>query len=546
MNYKEKYIKYKSKYLDLKKQLGSGILDNPITKSDCVSPEFVRVIKNEDDNKLVILLGESHKKVDLYQSVINNNNKNIIITRRNNKDMGYDKYIGLISKKLSIAKANKDGTHGDDPFQKVLYLMEFAPNLVLLGGKKELEPDLFEIKHEKVLELGYVYDRLQQISDKYKPNMLVRNYDIRARFDMVYVMPDVIIQAIEENIDNLTLQKGIDHALEMIEKYIINDEVIDPPSLEIFEPGFESKINTENRQFFTETYNRPSFTTHKRFTTIFRNNIEIFNHLKNILKEEIKDIKTNPKIFTDPSFNDLDIYGKFKIYNDRYANLNDLVSRIMDLYGLEYIHEMPKNSTTVIISGSSHTNYIFSHLCLLNNYKLLESEKKYNNRIDANLYNCVYYYPYENDDEINQFNQIIKETRDELLSTNPDRKKKFYENMLSQMKYRIYINEKIQEFNPLNLLLANPILANIVRQQRNKIAKYTIGISKSIETVTDIPPPPPGSITVAELAKLQNKRDLIEKDTLIERYGTFFKLLKRNKEKLFTTNVKSEYIFEEY
>lgn len=495
MDYKDKYLKYKSKYLNLKNQIGSGILGDAYTRYDCESPINIRLIKNTDQNKQVILLGEDHADVDIEFGETG--------VKRIDPKKGYDRYIGIISKYLNIAKTNKDGTHGNDPFQKVLFLIEMPPNFIILGGQrykkinknlKKIDTNIFEIKDNNS-ELLYLTERITQLKDKYNPNMKIRKYDIRESMQLANIMPQAVRDMIKEGLNENEIQDLIDQCILDIEKYVLNDEILDLP----FEPHpfLEKDVNDENKEFFGATFRRKSFCEPKKFSEIFRNNLPTYNYLKNYIRTELTRLKALPKAFTNPAKAHLSIDAKFRKYQEEYDLIENLICRIMDLYGLEYIHEMPNNSTTVVISGYLHTNYIFTHLCLMNKYKLIESEKIYKNRIGPNDYDCSYFFPFEGRDEINEFNNIMSQTKINVDGTNRYRKQYFFENMLSQKPYFIYINNTKDEY------LRARLSGNL-------------------------------------------QRDLFDNETLIERYGYFFYLLKYDIDKLFTSNIVFDNYYEEY
>jgi hypothetical protein len=152
-----------------------------------------------------------------------------------------------------------------------------------------------------------------------------------------------------------------------------------------------------------------------------------------MITKEMNLITGNPKIFTDEKFKALEIGEKIKMYKSLCKDLNMLIARIMDLYGLEKIIKMPPNSTTVIIAGADHTDFIFSRLCIIDNYNLLETEKTFESKGGK----CCISFPFTNPVEINEFNNIIQITRAKLYAASDDEKNNFYNNLLKQGQINI-------------------------------------------------------------------------------------------------------------
>jgi hypothetical protein len=539
MDYQKKYLKYKQKYLTIKNQIGNGILGDDVVRTPCVQPVNIRVIKNEEKNKIIILLGEFHTKM---KTTIRKMNDKYLVERQNPK-LGYDRFLGAISKNISIALKNKDGTHTNDPFRKTLFLIESEPSSILLGGKKELESDLF-IHSEIDQEIGiYLHNRIEQMEDKYKPNMIKRSYDLRQVIEFHFIMSAMINYSINEEMDPIKIQQNIDESINNIKKYIINDEELTFPL-----PHYKrNNINIDlqnsleafnsNKTFFGSTYTRKSPREPKRLSEIYINTHIDYKYLKDMIIEEIDLIKKHPKIFINPAFNHLSIDEKYNMYCSLYTTLQDLICRLMDLYGLEYVSEMPNNSATVIISGAAHTNYLFSRLCIFDNYKLVESEmvKHLEKNIGGYpLYECLLDYPFTIKDELDEFNRIIKNTQKDLSSATPERKKYFYENILSSFPYYTYINNshnviKSDEsfINPINPFVLKYI--NKIRFDLQKNEASLIKIHDIIPSPFPSPSPSPSPITLEEI--------LLNKKTLINTYGIFFELLKFNREILFTKNI---------
>ena len=445
MDYKNKYLKYKEKYLNLKNQTGSGILYDKITDDDCSPPQKIRIIQNHKSNKIVILLGEAHESIEASTIKLD---KGGTILRRQDPKKGYDKYLGLITKKISLAKQNIGGRHKFDPFQKVLFLTEIPPPIISLGGgKKELSDTLFSSNDEKIWKLNYINQRINQMKPKYYPNVLYRPIDIRHLLEIQYVMPSYIDQMYEKLKDksddeiNNIIQHYIDYGFTNIQKYIKNNKIFEQSSAISYFQKVYPDLDSINKKDFGDNFDklnqRSKIDSPKKLNDIFINTRVEYNYLKEILVNKIKIIneKDGLKIFTNEKFKEFTIKQKLDIYYELCKDLDSLIARIMDFYGLEYIYEMPDNSTTVIIGGAAHTDFIFSRLCIIDDYNLIESEKPFSSEDD--LSDCKIYFPITSPREIGEFNDIIKRVRERLLIASPIEKSNFFNNLILQ-KTRLF------------------------------------------------------------------------------------------------------------
>jgi hypothetical protein len=71
MDFKQKYYKYKQKYLNLQNKYSiksNFILDDNSNIFQSTIPNTIRILKDIDKNKIVILLGERHANVELYNN----------------------------------------------------------------------------------------------------------------------------------------------------------------------------------------------------------------------------------------------------------------------------------------------------------------------------------------------------------------------------------------------------------------------------------------------------------------------------------------------
>jgi len=479
MDFKQKYYKYKQKYLNLQNKYSiksNFILDDNSNIFQGTIPDSIRILKDIDKNKIVILLGERHDNVELYNNT------------RIDPKKGYDKFIGHIFKNMNLAIKNKDGLHNNDPFKKVLFLTETNPTAIFLGGgKKELAPDLFV---DKIVRnsLEYVRGHLEKNKDKYKDNMLIIDADIRKNLQIDDVMPTTLQQKIERNlIMPSQIQHIIDFAIFNIKHYIFENNNIRYSDLP-FE-DIKSEEIAKIYKFFTgndtvkNIQNRQAYDRSKNLQNIFIKTGVEFAYFKNLLKEEIDILEKHPKIFTNEKYNHLNLIEKLKIYEDLCPRMNTLVARITDFLILEYIEEMQDCSTTVVIAGEAHTNFLFKHLCLIDNYELIETEKT----IFVKVPNTNYYkpdlhiFPYDNTSEINEFNLLIKMIRDEIKnfnSLNDINKKYFYNNLLTLDSY-YYITKNTENNENIELSLIDSFGLFFKLLKDNRTSLYSQNITYS-------------------------------------------------------------------
>lgn len=199
-----------------------------------------------------------------------------------------------------------------------------------------------------------------------------------------------------------------------------------------------------------------------------------------MLKEEIDILEKHPKIFEDEKYNHLNLIEKLKIYENLCPRMNTLLSRITDFLMLEYIEEMQDCSTTVVIAGDAHTNFLFKDLCLIGNYVLIETEKP----IFVKVPNQNYYkpdlqiFPYDNTSEINKFNLLIKMIRDEIKnfnSLNDINKKYFYNNLLTlDVYYYIIKNTENNDNIELSLIDSFGLFFKLLKDNRTSLYSQNI------------------------------------------------------------------------
>jgi len=344
MDYKSKYRKYFDKFT----HNYSSLITDKIIYDNCEQPEFIRVLQHPVTKKIVILLGESH--ADLERS-----NR----FARIDPNKGYDLILGQISKRISYAQDKPDNV-----FHKVLLLNEQIPHNLLLGGKKELDPSLLDQKY-LTGSLRYIDDKFYYMSKKYK-NVIARGVNIRNNLEIfIYIFR--LKKDVDEDRITPDIIKEVQLAISNIKKYIINDELYKNEG-NIGSPPFGDE---ENKQFFGNSYNRRPSIFPRRLSEIFISTKQLYANLRELFIEYIDKIDKIDKI-----------EDQIKFFLTETSVI--LVARIMDLYVLEYIHLMDNNTTTVLYAGSAHTRFLFNKLVVIDGYKILEIEKKYN------IYNNVF------------------------------------------------------------------------------------------------------------------------------------------------------------
>jgi hypothetical protein len=244
----------------------------------------------------------------------------------------------------------------------------------------------------------------------------------------------------EDEINNI-IQHYIDYGFANIQKYIINNEIFEQSSAISYFQKVYPDLDSINKKDFGDNFDklnkRSKIDSPKNLNDIFINTRIEYNYLKEILVEKIKIIneKDGLKIFTNDKFKEFTSKQKLYMYYKLCKEFDYLIARIMDFYGLEFIHEMPDNSTIVIIGGAAHTDFIFSRLCIIDDYNLIESEKPFISEDDP--FDCKIYFPITSPREIGEFNDIIKRVRERLLIASPIEKSNFFNNLILQ-KTRLF------------------------------------------------------------------------------------------------------------
>jgi hypothetical protein len=429
MNYYNKYLKYKNKYLSLKNQLGSGILvkdGEELHFND--EPQFVTVLHNKELNKKVIIFGESHKHPKFKINLKDVSGKEYA-TFEKDKYNPYTKYIGLISRKINMAK------EVNNPFQKVLFLLEEKPYTLQLGGEDKFDPTLFDelpnFVDESLIEeapnLEYVYGLVLKLMDRYPGKVDIRSIDIRKTLNLDHIVHAFIIRKTQdpEKYTFEKIQEEMDESIANIEKYIINDEPIPPVEIPKDSPPYELP------KFLNRNPIRKKYTENKRLSEIFINTTEEYKHLKQFITEQVDIIKSFPKYLIDKT---LEREDKIMKTVDLVYPLTNYISRIMDLYGIEYLSEMPNDSTSVYACGLNHAVFIMNNLCINYGYVIEESSDRnanweYNEEIQSLILKSKYPYKYE--DDYDMLNYYMNKTTDKLSKASTDNKIFFYKNLFT-------------------------------------------------------------------------------------------------------------------
>ena len=461
MDYKNKSDKY---YHKLKSNIDQphkyfSLITDKIIYDNCEEPNFIRVLQHPISKKLIILLGESHVESD-YRFTIKKFNYEHEFDRINT-EKGIDYILGQISKRISNAKDNLS-----DPFHKVLLLSEMQPTNILLGGqsnnillggiekkiKNELSPDLLEIKGT-FGSLQYISSKFNRIFSKYK-NVIYRAIDLRSTLDIDYCMVVTIDQIIykykmdkDTNLSMKDLFININdlfiNSMNNINKYIINDEQF----MNMKPPVPPPYGDEENKKFFGDSYTRKPQIFPRKLSEIFIHTQHLYSILRELFIETVNEYNKNPNILTNPSFDYLSDDDRIELFMKNINGLNILITRIMDLYILEYIHLMDNNTATVVYTGSAHSRFLFNELIVLEKYKILEME------------NTNYIY---NSDERNICERVFPSFNTNLdkLNSNYDNIKNMYDNVeIDAYKKNFIKNMLLMTINP-NV----PVMTNIELQ----------------------------------------------------------------------------------
>ncbi len=468
MDYKNKSIKY---YYKLKGGVDHttkyfSLITDKIIRDKCDQPKFIRVLQHPTTKKIIILLGEKHED-NLYHKSKRKDYENYYDRLDPNK--GIDLILGQISKRISNAQIKEeegyDRVHKvlgsailgqmnkahipatskevnednkDNPFHKVLLLIERSPMQILLGGnKKELAKDLFL---EESNSLEYVADRFRLIEMRYK-NVLNKAVDIRDTLDIIYGMSEANILLYNRlkkdsslTIDDIyvKLNTKFQTSISNINTYIINDqEYININAVKYSLPPFADEMNKE---FFGDTYTKKPAALPRKLSEVFVTTKDLYTNLRELFIEFMaKHTGENKDILINPIFNHLSEQDKLELFFNHTSELNVILCRVMDLYVLEYINLMPNNSTTVLYAGATHTRFLFNELNTFDGYKTIEIEDEsyIMNSVYPDKYNtCERVFPSFNTnlDELNTKYINIKNIFD---TKSPDEQSKFIKNMLT-------------------------------------------------------------------------------------------------------------------
>jgi hypothetical protein len=419
-------MEYKyNKYLYKSKQLAGGIITDNIINDHCEEPNYIRVLQHPVTNKLIIILGEKHKSHEFRFTDKQYKRR----ADRIDPTKGIDLIMGQISKRISMAQGKLD-----NPFNKVLFMTEEMPSQILLGGNnKELAPDLFKDVDE-VWQVSYVYDKFNFICNKYK-NTLLRNINIRKTLGIsngMYVVLKQhvdIIKEIKPAIPSIDLCIDIfylfNDALDNIFKYVYNDQPFKNPPVD-HTPPFAEEIN---KTFFGETYTRRPSIFPRRLSEVFIHTSNIYTVLNQLfityIDELLKNDPTGSGILFESKYDHLSANDRLELFYDTIKGINPLIGRIMDLYILEHIHLMDNNTTTIIYTGTKHSEFIYYELLLCEGYQLKEMETiKYSEGTECNR---IFPSDEINIDELNTKCNSIKNMYD---TESEYRKKIFIKNLI--------------------------------------------------------------------------------------------------------------------
>ena len=499
MDYKNKSVKY---YYKLKGGVDHttkyfSLITDKIIRDKCDQPKFIRVLQHPITKKIVILLGEKHED-HLYHKSMRKDYENYYDRIDVNK--GIDLILGQISKRISNAQTKKkeEGyervhkvlgsailgqmnktpdpakskvVNNDDPFHKVLLLIERSPMQILLGGKKELAKDLFL---EENNSLEYVADRFRLIEMRYK-NVLNKAVDIRDTLDIAHGMYEANVQLFNnlKKDDSLTiddiyvkLNTKFETSLKNINTYIIDDqEYTNLNAVKYTTPPFADEMN---KLFFGDIYTKKPAALPRKLSEVFVTTKDLYTNLRELFIEFMaKHNGENKDILINPMFNHLSEKDKLELFFNHTSELNMILCRVMDLYVLEYINLMPNNSTTVLYAGAAHTRFLFNELNMFDGYKTIEMED------ESYIINSVYPDKYDTCERVfPSFNTNLDELNTKYINIknifdtkSPDEQSKFIKNMLTMnytanlsvlpnLELKLGIWEDIMSNNP-NFLFEN-------------------------------------------------------------------------------------------
>jgi hypothetical protein len=324
------------------------------------------------------------------------------------------------------------------------------------GNKKELEKDLLE-DVDNIGMLYYVADKFNFICNKYK-NTLLRNIDIRKTLDINGGMYVGLRQHVkifrEENpaIPSVDLCSKIhyifDNALNNIFMYVYNNQPFKNPPVD-YTPPFAEEVN---KTFFGETYTRQPSIFPRRLSEVFIQTSNIYSVLHELfitcVDELLKNDPTGSGILFESKYDHLSADDRLKSFYDTIKDLNPLIGRIMDLYILEHIHLMDNNTTTIIYTGTAHSEFIYYELLLCEGYQLKEMETiQYSSWYEGDV-ECNLIFP-SNKINIQELNNKCNGIKSMYDTISEYRKKIFIKNLILFDKYW----EKIFDTNPTDLFL---------------------------------------------------------------------------------------------
>jgi len=367
-------MEYKlNKYLYKLKQFAGGIITDNIINDHCEEPNYIRVLQHPVTNKLIIILGEKHKSHDFRFTTKQYENR----ADRIDPNKGIDLIMGQISKRISMAQGKLD-----NPFHKVLFLIEDKPLQILLGGALSSSPDLLE-DVDNLSMLTYVSDKFNFICNKYK-NTLLRSIDIRKTVDIndgMYVGLRQHVRNFREknpDIPSIDLCSEIhyifNNALKNIFKYVYTNQPFKNLPID-YTPPFAEEVN---KTFFGETYTRRPSIFPRRLSEMFVHTSNIYTALHQLfithIDKLLEDDPSGSSILFESKYDHLSANDRLKLFYDTIKDLNPLIGRVMDLYILEHIHLMDNNTTTIIYTGAAHSWFIYYELLLCEGYQIKEME----------------------------------------------------------------------------------------------------------------------------------------------------------------------------
>jgi len=439
-----------------------SLITDKIIYDNCEQPDFIRVLQHPISKKIIILLGETHS-VSNYRVTKKRLDDNIF--DRINPEKGVDFILGQISKRINNAKDNLS-----NPFHKVLLLYEMNPDNILLGGGEELnpEPDLLE-EYKQSNSLKYISSKFYKIFSKYK-NVLKNAVDIRTTlgFDYCYdILIQQIIPMIKEDNPDLShkdifskINDLFQISLNNIKNYIIQDQ-------QIINKNFNLPFGSvENKKFFGQSYTRKAEFYPRRLSEVFITTQKLYLKLKELFIEVFNEYNKNPNILINSAFDYLNNDDRLNLFYTNIFGFRPLITRIMDLYIIEYINLMEDNTTTVVYTGTAHSRFLFNELIVFEDYEILEIENKmgiekigspitcekvfpsFNTNIDKlnyNYKNIKYMYEDEQDDNLkNTFikNMLLIDITDLIPTiTNTERQLGLWEDIMTIDPIKLFLSD---------------------------------------------------------------------------------------------------------